>query len=164
MLTQDVLKELLEYDPLTGVFTRKVVTSNSVRIGDVAGNAHIGGYWEISILNKKYLAHRLAFLYMTGAFPDKFVDHINMVRSDNRWCNLRKASNGENMCNSFSTKKTASSVRNVYPNGKDFMVKIQKDNKEMYLGSYQDLEFAEFVATEARNKYHKEFARHVAPH
>lgn len=158
MLTQEQLKEALDYDPLTGLFTRKTRTSNFVKVGQIAGNKHAMGYWEIGVCGKSYLAHRLAFLYMEGKFPEKMVDHKNLNRMDNRWSNLRHATNGENMQNSSCGKRGVTGKRNVYPNGKGFMVNLQKDGKPYYIGTYPDIELAELVAEEARRKYHGEFA------
>ena len=91
MLTQTELKRIWHYDPDAGFFTRLVAFANQTKIGDIA-NAHDGhGYILIGIAGKRYKAHRLAFLYMTGSFPANDVDHINGIRDDNRWVNLRDA-------------------------------------------------------------------------
>ncbi|MCK9994454.1 MAG: hypothetical protein Dbin4_02974, partial [Alphaproteobacteria bacterium] len=98
-LTQSRLKELLHYDPDTGVFTRRVQTSSNARVGDVAGCLHPEGYRHIQIDGKRYAAHRLAWLYMTGEWPTNQLDHLNGVRDDNRWGNLREATHGQNQQN-----------------------------------------------------------------
>ena len=90
-LTAEHLRSQLHYDPATGVFTRKVATSNTVKVGDVAGNRHIDGYWEVSVLNKTYLAHKLAWLYVYGEMPSGRLTHINGDKSDNRIENLGSA-------------------------------------------------------------------------
>lgn len=95
-LTQSRLNELLHYDPDTGVFTWLAAVARSVKIGDVAGWAEDDGYLRISVGGKQYLAHRLAFLYMTGDWPKDQVDHRNGIRDDNRWDNLREATHAEN--------------------------------------------------------------------
>lgn len=90
MLSARELKKVLSYDPDTGEFTRD---------GVVVGKPGTNGYRLIMVGRKQYQAHRLAFLYMEGAFPVDTVDHINHNRADNRWCNLRHstpASNGLN--------------------------------------------------------------------
>lgn len=99
MITQSRLKELLSYDPETGVFTRIVRTSSNARIGDIAGCLTPYGYRQISIDGKDYLSHRLAWLYMTGAWPTDQMDHINGVRDDNRFVNLHEATDAENQQN-----------------------------------------------------------------
>ena len=84
IITQKSLKEILCYDPGTGIFTWLITVSN-VKIGDMAGCLHPSGYWLIKVNRRRYQAHRLAFLYMTGKFPANEVDHINHVCGDNRW-------------------------------------------------------------------------------
>ena len=97
-LTQARLKELLHYDPETGIFTR-LVARGGYPAGSVAGAAHIAGYFSIIVDYKPYLAHRLAFLWMTGTLPEGDVDHINGARGDNRWLNLRTVTRQSNMHN-----------------------------------------------------------------
>lgn len=87
-LTAERLREELDYDPLTGIFTRRISFRMAV-IGDVAGTATNGGYLKMSVCGEEYLAHRLAFLWMTNDWPKYHVDHIDHDRSNNRWVNLR---------------------------------------------------------------------------
>jgi HNH endonuclease len=89
VLTAERLREMLSYNPATGIFTRLIATSGSVHIGDIAGTFNSKGYRQIRVDRHQYLASRLAHLFMTGAFPKDQMDHINRVRSDDRWCNLR---------------------------------------------------------------------------
>lgn len=104
-LTQEKLKELLIYEPETGLFFRK------------KWNKHIGcrdntGYIKIQLLCTVYKAHRLAFLYMQGFMPE-FVDHINRNTYDNRWCNLRAVTHSENIRNAKIAKNNKSGYKNV---------------------------------------------------
>ena len=91
-ITQTRLKELLHYDPDTGVFTWLQRTTNSVQIGDVAGTQNKSykgykGYIRIAIDGVLYLAHRLAFLYQLGWIPIE-IDHDDQIKHNNRWANL----------------------------------------------------------------------------
>lgn len=95
MITQSRLKELLHYDPDTGVFTW-LVSRQRIRCGDVAGCIRSDGYRKIGVVGKPYQAHRLAWLYMTGSWPKDGTDHRNGVKDDNRWDNLREATQCEN--------------------------------------------------------------------
>ena len=95
MLTQERLLEVLRYSKSTGLFTWR--TSN--RKGELAGTTTSNGYIRIGIEGKQYKAHRLAFLYVTGKWPEHEVDHINGVKSDNRWTNLRDVSVSTNQHN-----------------------------------------------------------------
>lgn len=88
MLTQIELKRIWDYDADTGLFTRLVATSSKTKIGDVANCHNSGGYIQIRI-GKRYLAQRLAWLYMTGNFPNNEINHQNNIKDDNRWMNLR---------------------------------------------------------------------------
>ena len=99
MLTQERLKQLLNYDPETGIFTRIISVSSNALKGDIAGWINGHGYRQLSIDYKKYDCHRLAFLYMLGKLPNEEVDHINHIRSDNRWINLREVTRHENKKN-----------------------------------------------------------------
>lgn len=124
-LTQEYLKECLSYNRETGVFTRKIKTCNTVNINDVAGCiSKNNGYVEISLKNKNYRGHRLAWLYEHGYFP-KYIDHINGIRSDNRIFNLREATQSKNMQN---------------------LKKAGKNNKSGYLGVYFSKKRNKFIA------------------
>lgn len=107
------LKEQLNYDPETGVFTWKI-NKKGLFAGSVAGDINVIGYRRIGFNCKRWLAHRLAWFYMTGEMPKNHIDHINLNRSDNRWCNLREATNAENMRNAGLRKDNTSGYKGVY--------------------------------------------------
>ena len=99
-LTQEHLKSILDYDPSTGVFTWKMTNpSRSCIKGKRAGYEGKDGYRNIKIKSVKYREHILACLYMTGQFPKESVDHIDQVRSNNAWSNLREVTHAENCLN-----------------------------------------------------------------
>lgn len=98
MLTQLRLRELLDYDPITGIFRSRHARSK-LKIGDCAGTIQFQGYRLISVDGEKLRAARLAWLYMTGEWPTEHIDHINGDPADDRWANLRQASRSENMAN-----------------------------------------------------------------
>lgn len=97
-LTAERLRELLTYDPLTGVFTWRV-NRGGCRVGEVAGTPHCHGYTTITIDYKRYLAHRLAWLYVHGVFPEHGTDHRYADRSDNRIEHIRPATQAQNTQN-----------------------------------------------------------------
>lgn len=113
MLTVERLKEVLHYNPETGVFTWRVRLSNRVNVGDIAKSRQVNDYLCARIDNKLYLLHRLAWLYVYGGWPKTEVDHINMDRADNRIANLREVTSGENKMNTGLRKNNTSGVRGV---------------------------------------------------
>lgn len=96
IMDQQTLKALVHYDPETGIFTN---LKNGKKNGKKMGGIDVTGYHIVCVKRKKYRAHRLAFLYMEGAIPPDQVDHINGIRADNRWENLRHATHEENAKN-----------------------------------------------------------------
>lgn len=112
-MTQERLKEVLSYDPGTGVFVWLKTTSNRVSVGDYAGWISDSGYLITNVDGEKHRCHRLAFLYMEGYFPEHAVDHINGIRDDNRWCNLRHVTKSCNMQNAAIPKNNTSGYMGV---------------------------------------------------
>jgi hypothetical protein len=160
MITQSELKELLNYNQDTGIFTWKIPT-RKIKVGDNAGYINEAGYVRLTISHKKYFAHRLAWLYVYGNFSKDTIDHINGNKSDNRISNLREATFVENKQNSKKSTKNTSGSKNVVwnKNCKKWQVQISLNRKLKYIGVFDNLEFASFVADEVRDIYHKEFAR-----
>lgn len=116
MITQDQLKEVLHYCPETGVFTW-LISKPSRRKGSEAGSvqtAHSKPYRQVGLNNRAYLAHRLAFLYMTGEFPEDQVDHIDGNGLNNIWTNLRPVTCGENHKNRRKYARNTSGTAGVH--------------------------------------------------
>ena len=153
-ITQDKLKQLLDYNPETGVFTWVVRKARCIHIGDVAGgNCH--GYIRINISGDIYAAHRLACLWMTGDWPADQVDHINHDRSDNRWVNLRQVSQVTNLKNQSLYKNNTCGVTGVYwaENRKKYEASIRVDKKLIHIGRYSLLSDAKAARKAAEIKY-----------
>jgi len=156
-LTQNELKLLLDYNPVTGIFTRRV-TSYRVKsqIGDIVGCLHDNGYLRTRINYRLYYLHRLAFLYMLGIFPPKQVDHINHLRTDNRWENLRHVTHRDNARNRPLGRTNKSGYFGVYwkKDKKKWAAQIRDNNSKLiYLGIFTDLAKAVTVRKIAENKY-----------
>jgi hypothetical protein len=149
-LTQEKLKTLLTYNPDTGVFTRNVLPRNGCK---KVGNIRKDGYVVLSINRKRYLAHRLAFLYMTGSFPEE-IDHIDGNPNNNRWVNLRVCTRSQNNMNK--------GVAGVYfhRSGK-WLAQITNQGVHYYLGLYVNRNDAMARYQEAKQKLHGEYARNI---
>lgn len=114
MLTAERVREVLEYDPETGLFTYLVRVSKCIHVGDVAGSMNKScGYRMIQIDGVRRTAHRLVWLWMTGEWPADEVDHINHDRTDNRWSNLRAASRVQNRVNTPRSRSNKSGLKGV---------------------------------------------------
>lgn len=112
-MTQELLKKILHYNPQTGIFIRLIISNNKQKINEEVGAQHHTGYKYITINKKTFSYHQLAWLYMTGEFPTLEIDHINRIRNDNRWVNLREVSKIENMRNVGMFKNNISTVKGV---------------------------------------------------
>lgn len=158
-LTQARLKELLHYNPDEGVFTWRV-RRKGTRSDQVAGGKQSCGYVEIRIDGKRHLAHRLAFLYVTGAVPSGPVDHINHNRSDNRWGNLREATVSQNLGNARLSKRNKSGHKGVYWDKRDgrWLAHIGMNGRVKRLGRFTDINDAISAYTAAAQSHFGEFA------
>lgn len=151
-ITQERLKELLHYDPASGLFTWKVHRNNRVTVGSVCGK-NSNTYIRISINRQFYMAHRLAFLYMEGAFPPWHVDHINHNETDNRWCNLRKVSPSENARNRRKCSRNTSGVTGVHWKQGKWCVRIFTGGRHIHIGWSNNLQKAAEMRRHAEEKY-----------
>jgi len=152
-ITQHHLKEMLQYFPETGKFVwlKKPKQAHRIQVGTEAGRTLSAGYVQIGLKGRYYLAHRLAFLYMTGAFPSMLVDHINGDPTDNRWKNLRQVSATENSKNSAKSRANTSGVTGVTWNTplNKWVASIYSKGKYQHLGCFTSLEDATFVRKQA---------------
>jgi hypothetical protein len=157
--TYEEVRDILHYDPNTGVFTWR----NSPRPGwngKVAGHtdAHTG-YRRIHIMGKLHRAHRLAFLYMTGEWPVYQVDHVDLVRTNNAWSNLREATAKQNKHNSGAKPNKVLNLRGITKHRRRFGARICNGGERIYLGSFATAEEAHKAYCEAAERMHGEFAR-----
>lgn len=137
-ITQARLKEILCYIPETGVFIWLESLSNRVTAGAIAGSINSNDYSQIKIDGRNYKAHRLAFLFMTGRFPQDQVDHIDGDRANNRWSNLRECTPAENQQNRISRPDCSSKFVGVTfhkAKGK-WQAYIQVDGKRKHLSYF----------------------------
>lgn len=141
-ISQQRLKEILDYDPQTGHFYWKEKIADKVNIGSIAGSSGDRGVVHITLFKKRYKAHRLAFLWMTGSIPTQ-VDHIDHNPANNEWKNLRPACYKSNGKNHPKTKRNSTGVVGVSktPSG-NYIARIYAKGKHINLGTYKTLEEA----------------------
>lgn len=163
MADQDITKEILNFlfDYKDGELYWKISLSSKSPKGCIAGTKGKDGYKRIGLNRKKYLNHRFIFLMHHGYLP-KIVDHIDGNSENNRIENLRPATVSQNQWNSVKNQKNTSGYKNVTWSAKlkKWQVIVRVYRKDIYIGYFEDLELADLVAQEARNKYHGEFANH----
>jgi HNH endonuclease/AP2 domain len=129
------------YDPSTGCVTRA---------DGLAARRSPDGYLRISLNGSGLLAHRVAWLLMTGAWPLGEIDHINRVKHDNRWCNLRDVSK--------STNQQNRAVRGIkrHRSGR-WEARIRAQGAALYLGVFDTPEQAHEAYLEAKRRLHAGF-------
>ena len=155
ILSADYLRSVLNYNPLTGVFTRLVSTNSRVKVGDVAGCDNGKGYMVFSVLGRLYQAHRIAWLYMHGQWPDGNIDHIDGNPSNNAIANLRDVSQSVNMQNQrLAMSHNTSGYLGVSRNGKRWQAEIQSDGKRRPLGTHDTPVEAHAAYLEAKRRLH----------
>lgn len=154
------LRRLLAYDAETGRITWRV-PSNRRKIGDEAGCFDKHGYRRVTVGGKGYGGHVIAWALHHGKWPEKFMDHINGVRDDNRICNLRLATPTENAYNRKMFSTNTSGRRGVTWNAccNKWQAGIKKDGKNHYLGLFTDIEEAAEAYRVAARVHFGEFAR-----
>lgn len=151
ILTFEILKSLIAYDPLTGNFERKNSQymsgrANSRNAGKPVGNLRPDGYLAICLLGKRYLAHRVAWFYVTGEWPPNFLDHINGDPSDNRFSNLRECTQSQNVCNRGKGKNNTTGLKGIWIEKRSkknpWCASISLNGKTKHLGSFATREKA----------------------
>jgi hypothetical protein len=156
-LTQQRLREVLHYDPLTGVFTWRVNRrARFGRVGEVAGTiSKSDKHIYISIDCCRYSAQRLAWFYMTGDWPIFEVDHEDTDPVNNRWRNLRDVPHQTNMQNIRRPRSNNSTgFLGVSRKRHRFSPRIKVDGKNLYLGTFDTAEEAHAVFLAAKRIHH----------
>lgn len=158
-LTASELGALLDYDPGDGLFRWKVNKGGGRSIGKIAGCVCPDGYVRVGIHRLTYLAHRLAWLHVTGKWPPDEIDHINLIAHDNRFANLRLADRSTQCANKRAHKDNKLGVKGVCAQDGKFIATITKNGKQHYLGLYETAEQAATAYREAAERLFGEFAR-----
>jgi hypothetical protein len=161
-LTHERLLSLVHYNPKTGVFTRLVSTAPRAMAGSIfAGSLDSKGYMRFRIDGKVYSAHRVAWFYMTGAWPIGEIDHKNLKRDENWWDNLRLADSQSNKWNRGAYVNNQSGFKGVsYRSAnRNWISRIRINEKEVHLGVFQSPEAAHAAYIAKAKEAFGEFAR-----
>lgn len=152
----NTLKEHLLYDAQTGYFTWLKCNSNRAKVGSIAGSVEPIGYRLIRVVGKKYRAHRLAWFYVYGIFPDSDIDHINCEKDDNRIENLRVATTSQNCAN---TKARRDGLKGAFRHRKKWVARICVSGTNYHLGQFDTEHEAHEVYMAAAKFHFGEFCR-----
>lgn len=158
-ITQAELKNRLSYNEATGVFTWNIRSNPRMRPDKVAGYAKPTGYVLIKLRGKNYLAHRLAWLYVHGHFPDRDIDHIDRNPNNNRISNLRLATATQNSGNRNLAISNKSGYRGVSYNtiARKYYAHATEQGRRYYLGTFDTPQEASEVVEARRKAYYGEF-------
>lgn len=160
MITADYLRSILSYDPDTGIFRWRASVSNR-SAGALAGTYNPKGYLRISINDRAFSAHRLAWLYVTGKWPNLQIDHVNRNPADNRIANLQEATPAQNSANKRRHKENHSGLRCAYPShrkSKPWASRIGTGRRYIHLGHFDTPEEAHAAYVAASAKFHGDFS------
>jgi len=152
----------LDYNQETGEFRWKVPGNRNARVGEIATKPFSGGYLSIRMHNEQFLAHRVAWAWMMDEWPTAMVDHENRVKNDNRWLNLRSATQSQNIQNSNS-RANMTGYRGVRKQGDRYAASITVDKKTIYLGAFATAEEASEAYMKARKALHTHAPEYEGP-
>lgn len=159
ILTAARLRELLHYDPATGVFTwiTKSSVKSRITVGSQAGSLKSDThYFKICIEKSGYYSHRLAWLYMTGNWPEGEIDHIDGMRTNNIYTNLRDVNSSINRQNQRNRNNTKTGLLGARPNGKNrWAATIEVEGKARHLGQFSSPELAHHAYLKAKRLLHQ---------
>lgn len=158
--TRDYLRSLFHYDPDTGLITRRV-RRQTQRAGTVVGTVDGKGYLHVNLDGRFVRLHRLAWFMETGVVPVKGIDHRNNIRTDNRWSNLREASQHGNSGNIGLPSHNRSGFKGVSKNTRSGLwhAQIKLFGKQTCIGRYADIRAAALVYNHAAEQHFGEFAK-----
>jgi hypothetical protein len=156
----DRLRAFLNYDPLTGVFTRRVAADQGGRIpaGTIAGSPNGNGYLYIRVDGMNLPAARIAWFFIHGVWPDCIVDHENTIKTDNRIDNLRLASDAQSNRNRKVHGRNLCGLKGVSKRGKYWRARITVDRETISLGGFGSKEEAYEAYLAKSKELHGEFA------
>lgn len=159
MPTAGEVRSFLQYDPDSGAFAR-TAPRGSIQPGPLSPTPNSNGYLRVVIHKQSYYLHRLAWLWMTGTWPQQQIDHINGDRADNRWCNLREATHAENCLNTKLRSNNTSGTKGVswHKLARKWKAEIHMNGVSRHIGVFADKGTATAAVIAARAELHGLFA------
>lgn len=155
----DQLRLVLDYRPLTGEFWW-LHQKQGRNLSSPAGWVNpTDGYRYIGLAGGSFAAHRLAWYFVSGEWPQQHIDHINGDRHDNRAENIRLATHAENLRNSKTPRSNTSGFKGVSPSGRRWVSKISHEGRQRHLGTFATPEEAHEVYDLAAQLLHGRFYR-----
>lgn len=154
-LTPNRIRELLDYEPATGLLFWKVKPSMGVAAGAIAGHLTRRGYVAVRILGHEWKVHRIAWAHYFGSWPTAEIDHINGQKADNRIANLRdvdRTTNQENMRRANSNSSTG--LLGASPHKTRFVATIKVRGVHTRIGSFATAEEAHAAYLTAKRALH----------
>lgn len=148
------VKEAFDYDPATGILRWRISPHPRIKVGQIAGSLEASGYWRVCLDGVIYKAQRLIFFWMTGRWPIPTADHRDLDKLNNRWVNIREASNQGQTANRGLTSSNTSGSRGVVWDKKTskWQAQIWHTGKLHYLGQF-------IVKSDAEQAYAREASR-----
>lgn len=145
--TQKEVIDLFDFDVTSGIFTRKTSVAKNTKAGDTVGWLNGCGYLNVRINRKVYKVHQIVWLYVTGNWPNGVIDHINRIKTDNRFENLRDTTITVNNLNRDVRKDSKTGIPNVTWRERDkcFYASCRRNGKLNYIGKFQTVEDASFA-------------------
>ena len=156
MIDQETVKKLFHYDAESGMLLWRYGNGRNVKPWQEAKASNGHGYYAAKINGKTYLVHRLIWLYVHGSFPNKYIDHKNKIRNDNRLCNLRDVNTTDNAQNISLPSHNKSGHIGVswFELQKKWTVYIKVDKKNKWLGCYKNLDDAIAARKSGEKQYY----------
>lgn len=166
-ITGIILGMFLDYDPETGFFRYKLRTNPNTVPGEIITTLNEDGYVMISVQGVRMRGHRIAWVWMTGKWPNRDIDHINGQRADNRYLNLREANRSQNLMNGGLRKSNRSGVVGVHfcAERQKWVAQIKVQKRTVGLGRFEQFQDAVHARKKAEERYYKSFVplnRHFA--
>ena len=151
------IRELFDYDPLTGIVTRRKYLASNAQVGAIVGSINSDGYLACDVDERSIKVHRLCWAHYYGTWPEEQVDHRDGIRTNNSIANLREATNQQNQFNRGPTKRNKHGLRGVQFRDGRWVARIRTGDHQIHLGSFKTKEEAAAAYDSRAKELHGEF-------